>query len=711
MMNRFRPTAVRVFAVLWLAAIPAAATGETLEEFLDRIRSKDDGVRLQARAAAPRQGAQAIAPLAALMGHDDLNVRYAARAAMENIVHHAGRPGGVEERADACAALVKLLGADQSANVRRESVHLLGYIAGDRSAPAVAALLADPDPHVRETARLSLEIIPGEAATDALLAAIEKAEDAQKGDFLYSLSKRNAARAVPVALALAGSGADAVRLAALEALARMTAPESIEAFEKAIEKSKDAALEKVLGEYLRLADRLAASVDKAKAPPIYRRVLAAAKSEHLREQALHGACPAGARENLELLVASLGDSSRRVRRLASSRLSSLEGADVLAAIEKAYRGGAREARPALLRALAERQRDAAGPLLEEAAASADAALKVTALDISGKLDQPELESIYLDLAQKGPEAVRGVAVRGLLLLADRKLKDKRPKEALAMLQTVLALDAADAAQRSQAIAGLSATAEPAGLDALAKLLGDSTLANDAARGLIRLAIAVGEAGAPDPAVEHLQRVLTGQFPQEIVSDAVEALKRLGKDPQAALKAQGFVVEWWLTTPIQDRDGRGFETKFFPEELLEQGAEMGFDKVHEIGPRRVRWRLLDRLSDNGVINLDSLFRRSENVLVYAYVELESRAEEDVLFKMGSDDGVACWLNNRRIHAAPTPRGLKVDEDAVPAKLQKGKNRVLLKITQKSSGWGFVFRVTDPAGKALDTAALVKPPTRT
>ena len=108
--------------------------------------------------------------------------------------------------------------------------------------------------------------------------------------------------------------------------------------------------------------------------------------------------------------------------------------------------------------------------------------------------------------------------------------------------------------------------------------------------------------------------------------------------------------------------------------------------------------------DGRIDLLPLFRRSEKVVTYAYTEIESAGARDVLFKMGSDDGIACWLNGERIHLKNASRNLKVDEDSVKAHLTAGKNKVLLKISQRDNDWAFLFRVTDPDGKPLASAAL-------
>ena len=111
-------------------------------------------------------------------------------------------------------------------------------------------------------------------------------------------------------------------------------------------------------------------------------------------------------------------------------------------------------------------------------------------------------------------------------------------------------------------------------------------------------------------------------------------------------------------------------------------------------------LPNQVSLDGRINLLTSFRRSDQVLTYAYTEIESPEAREVLFKMGSDDGMACWLNGERIHLKNVARGLQVDEDTVKARLVGGKNRILLKISNRGGDWGFAFRITDVDGNPLN-----------
>jgi len=72
----------------------------------------------------------------------------------------------------------------------------------------------------------------------------------------------------------------------------------------------------------------------------------------------------------------------------------------------------------------------------------------------------------------------------------------------------------------------------------------------------------------------------------------------------------------------------------------------------------------------------------------------------LFKIGSNDGVVCWLNGAKVHENFASRPLTIDEDIVPVHLKKGLNRILLKILNKGANWEVCLRVCDQNGKPLD-----------
>ena len=165
------------------------ATKAQADKLIELIQSGEKSLRAFAWKGAGRIGAPAVARLAALITHENIEVGWAAKRALREIAHHAGRPSGVAHaREEVVAELLPLLDAGRPAAVRREVLWLLAEIGGDDSVDAVAALLGDEES--REDARMVLDAIPGEKSLAALRAGLAAAPEDFKINIAQSLRHR-----------------------------------------------------------------------------------------------------------------------------------------------------------------------------------------------------------------------------------------------------------------------------------------------------------------------------------------------------------------------------------------------------------------------------------------------------------------------------------------------------------------------------------------
>jgi len=111
-----------------------------------------------------------------------------------------------------------------------------------------------------------------------------------------------------------------------------------------------------------------------------------------------------------------------------------------------------------------------------------------------------------------------------------------------------------------------------------------------------------------------------------------------------------------------------------------------------------WKLWQ--SDADCVYLDDAIGNRENVLGYAYAEVESAKSQAVLCALGTNDGGRMWVNGRQVWDYPGPRGLRPDEELVPVLLEKGRNRILLKIEERGNIWGLCCRFLPITGDLLD-----------
>lgn len=158
------------------------------QALIDRIKSSDSNDRYAAFKSAGPVGADAVAGLADLMGSSDRWVARAAKFALENITHHAARPGAKKEASAVAAELLKVTASGRPQRVRSEALSLLGFVGDGKAVGAIAQLLDDKE--VREETRLSLERIPGRDAQRALQRACENAPADFKPNLEQSLRSR-----------------------------------------------------------------------------------------------------------------------------------------------------------------------------------------------------------------------------------------------------------------------------------------------------------------------------------------------------------------------------------------------------------------------------------------------------------------------------------------------------------------------------------------
>lgn len=80
--------------------------------------------------------------------------------------------------------------------------------------------------------------------------------------------------------------------------------------------------------------------------------------------------------------------------------------------------------------------------------------------------------------------------------------------------------------------------------------------------------------------------------------------------------------------------------------------------------------------------------------YAFTYIHAKADAKVNLLFGSDDGIAAWLNGSEVWRNDIQRGHIAREDKAVVSLNKGWNRLLLKISQFEGGWQFSCIVETP-----------------
>ena len=106
-----------------------------------------------------------------------------------------------------------------------------------------------------------------------------------------------------------------------------------------------------------------------------------------------------------------------------------------------------------------------------------------------------------------------------------------------------------------------------------------------------------------------------------------------------------------------------------------------------GDQTLRWKPAAVSSKSGLVNLAREIGPFEYCAAYAYAEVESIHPRETVLRCGSDDGIQIWLNGQVVHQNDTTRGYHAGDDEAPIHLRAGVNRILVKITNGASAWGF------------------------
>jgi hypothetical protein len=116
---------------------------------------------------------------------------------------------------------------------------------------------------------------------------------------------------------------------------------------------------------------------------------------------------------------------------------------------------------------------------------------------------------------------------------------------------------------------------------------------------------------------------------------------------------------------------------------------------------VAWKKHHNPQYLGMIDFLTIFKHIGYVSAYASVWVESPDRKEVQFRIGSNDQIKLWLNEKEIWNWDNPSGrlVRLDEDIVPVTLPAGKSRILLKVSNMGGNWGFCFRISDEAGNRI------------
>ena len=212
----------------------------------------------------------------------------------------------------------------------------------------------------------------------------------------------------------------------------------------------------------------------------------------------------------------------------------------------------------------------------------------------------------------------------------------------------------------------------------------------------------------DDAAATLRRALDAATDRTQVDDIAAKLKELGEEVDLKDKF-GFLRDWRIVGPFDNRDEKGFDKKAGPEagELAAPDFEAGYGSDYPDAAPPVSWGEYRTDSDDGVLDVAAQLQPWKGATVYAASEFEADAAREVELRLSTDNAWKLWLNGELLFEREEyHRSMSWDQYVIPARVREGRNVVVLKVLQneQDQGWAqdfsYSLRVTDPAGRAVN-----------
>jgi len=166
------------------------------------------------------------------------------------------------------------------------------------------------------------------------------------------------------------------------------------------------------------------------------------------------------------------------------------------------------------------------------------------------------------------------------------------------------------------------------------------------------------------------------------------LDRIIKKAEEFDAAEDMITDWEYCGPYTQAVGGKsiFDSEFEPEK----------------NAAKVKWQpvpLSAYGNPPGVVLFEKIYG-GDNRAAYLRTKVHSPADMDVELQVGSDDGVKCWVNGELVHKNNASRPVRPHEDKAKAKLKKGLNTFMMKVSQGGGQWGGCARIRDADGNSIE-----------
>lgn len=216
-------------------------------------------------------------------------------------------------------------------------------------------------------------------------------------------------------------------------------------------------------------------------------------------------------------------------------------------------------------------------------------------------------------------------------------------------------------------------------------LPDSLTLQSATRALVAVAMNLASDNR-ERAVQLLDHAFKIASTLELREQIIRNYHQLGIEINKSAVEQGFLTHWQLIGPfVWDQGKETLNEKYINE------PEIKLSTVTTRTGKQLDW--LAYVSDKPMIDLRQIYGELDMVAAYGFTEFELEQAQNIIIQIGSNDGFKCWFNKNEIGRFDGGRGWSADQNSYQVPAKKGKNQVLMKISQLGDAWGFSVRLTD------------------
>ncbi len=226
-----------------------------------------------------------------------------------------------------------------------------------------------------------------------------------------------------------------------------------------------------------------------------------------------------------------------------------------------------------------------------------------------------------------------------------------------------------------------------------------TLRRDAVQRLIDQAKKLEKDGKKDAAKQAYEQALSGATDDDQVKAIVKPLRGLGEKIDLQ-KHFGFLSDWKIIGPFDNRELKGYDTAYPPEKNLD------FSLALKGKEGEVNWKSVNTEDDYGIFDIAKEISPYKGAVMYCAADFYSPGEQELEIRLGTPNAWKIWVNGKLLFARNEyHRGMIMDQYSVPVTFKPGKNVILLKLCQneQTESWAqryqFQLRIARPSGTGV------------